>query len=87
MCRQLVIENKPRCRELSQGTSSIWFTSGRRRRGFQLKCSSLSQELREFFGAFFVLPFKQWGGFLSNRLLEPFERLTFGLGCPPNPAP
>jgi lycopene beta-cyclase len=38
------------------------------------------QELREFFGAFFVLPFQQWGGFLSHRLQEPFERLTFGLG-------
>jgi lycopene beta-cyclase len=37
-------------------------------------------ELRDFFGAFFVLPFKQWGGFLSHRLIEPYDRLVFGLG-------
>ena len=27
----------------------------------------LLAELRDFFGAFFILPFKQWGGFLSHR--------------------
>ena len=37
-------------------------------------------ELRDFFGAFFVLPFQQWGGFLSHRLVEPYDRLVFGLG-------
>mmetsp|Transcript_2122 Transcript_2122/g.4866 ORF Transcript_2122/g.4866 Transcript_2122/m.4866 type:complete len:540 (-) Transcript_2122:95-1714(-) len=37
-------------------------------------------ELREFFGAFFVLPFEQWGGFLSHRLVHPYQRLVFGLG-------
>lgn len=35
---------------------------------------------REFFSAFFELPQPQWGGFLSFKLLEPLERLTFGLG-------
>ena len=37
-------------------------------------------ELRDFFGSFFVLPFEQWGGFLSHRLVEPYDRLIFGLG-------
>jgi len=27
MCRQRVVENEPRCREMSQGTSSFRFTS------------------------------------------------------------
>lgn len=35
---------------------------------------------REFFTAFFKLPVKQWGDFLSFRLEEPLERLIFGLG-------
>jgi len=37
-------------------------------------------ELRDFFKSFFVLPFQQWGGFLSHRLIEPYDRLVFGLG-------
>jgi len=32
-------------------------------------------ELRDFFGAFFVLPFQQWGGFLSHRLVEPYGKV------------
>jgi hypothetical protein len=44
---------------------------------------ALFQELREFFGAFFALPYQQWSEFLSLGLLEPLERLVFGLGDPP----
>lgn len=35
---------------------------------------------REFFSAFFQLPQNQWAGFLSFKLVEPLERLVFGLG-------
>mmetsp|Transcript_40879 Transcript_40879/g.95498 ORF Transcript_40879/g.95498 Transcript_40879/m.95498 type:complete len:525 (+) Transcript_40879:73-1647(+) len=38
------------------------------------------QELREFFGSFFKLPYQQWSEFLSMGLVEPLERLIFGLG-------
>lgn len=38
-------------------------------------------ELRPFFGAFFVLPFQQWGGFLSNRLIEPYGPSSFSPSC------
>lgn len=35
---------------------------------------------RDFFAAFFDLPKDQWTGFLSFKLLQPVERLNFGLG-------
>nr|ATD53293.1 lycopene beta-cyclase [Heterosiphonia pulchra] len=35
---------------------------------------------REFFSAFFQLPTRQWADFLSFRLVQPIQRLTFGLG-------
>jgi len=63
----------------------LWTDKTRRQRDFAnfggeyLESIGLG-ELREFFGAFFVLPFQQWGGFLSHRLVEPYERLIFGLG-------
>jgi len=65
--------------------SSLWTPKTLRQRDFAnfggeyLEEIGLS-ELRDFFGSFFELPFKQWGGFLSHRLLEPYDRLIFGLG-------
>jgi lycopene cyclase-like protein len=35
---------------------------------------------RDFFSAFFDLPREQWAGFLSFRLMQPEDRLKFGLG-------
>lgn len=35
---------------------------------------------REFFSAFFDLPIHQWSAFLSFRLMQPLQRLVFGLG-------
>lgn len=65
--------------------SSLWTPKTLRQRDFAnfggeyLEEIGLS-ELRDVFGSFFELPFKQWGGFLSHRLLEPYDRLIFGLG-------
>lgn len=38
------------------------------------------QDLRAFFGSYFILPYHQWSEFLSLGLVEPLERLIFGLG-------
>jgi lycopene beta-cyclase len=60
----------------SEVWSSLWTPKTLRQRDFAnfggeyLEEIGLS-ELRDFFGSFFVLPFKQWGGFLSHRLVEP----------------
>lgn len=35
---------------------------------------------REFFSAFFDLPKDQWSSFLSFRMMQPLQRLVFGLG-------
>jgi lycopene cyclase-like protein len=35
---------------------------------------------RDFFSAFFQMPLDQWSGFLSFKLMQPIDRLKFGLG-------
>lgn len=35
---------------------------------------------RDFFAAFFDLPKEQWSGFLSFKLMQPADRLNFGIG-------
>ncbi|GAB0497396.1 hypothetical protein MMPV_008728 [Pyropia vietnamensis] len=64
---------------------ALWSIGRRRQRDFfnfggeYLRRLDL-HTLRDFFSAFFQLPRQQWAEFLSFRLLQPSERLAFGLG-------
>lgn len=63
----------------------LWNVGRRRQRDFfnfggeYLRSIDLDTT-RDFFSAFFDLPKEQWSGFLSFKLMQPLERLTFGLG-------
>lgn len=63
----------------------VWNKGRRRQRDFfnfggeYLRSIDLDTT-RDFFAAFFDLPKDQWSGFLSFKLLQPVERLKFGLG-------
>ncbi|CDF35473.1 unnamed protein product [Chondrus crispus] len=63
----------------------LWNVGRRRQRDFFNFGGEYLQRIdlrttRDFFAAFFDLPKDQWSAFLSFRLMQPLERLTFGLG-------
>lgn len=63
----------------------LWNVGRRRQRDFFNFGGEYLQRLdldttRDFFSAFFDLPKEQWSDFLSFRLIQPMERLVFGLG-------
>nr|ATD53289.1 lycopene beta-cyclase [Gloiopeltis furcata] len=63
----------------------LWNLGRRRQRDFFNFGGEYLQRIdlrttRDFFAAFFDLPKDQWSAFLSFRLMQPLERLSFGLG-------
>jgi lycopene beta-cyclase len=62
----------------------LWNVGRRRQRDFfnfggeYLQSINLAM-MRELLTAFFALPLDQWSGFLSFKLLQPYDRLKFGL--------
>jgi lycopene beta-cyclase len=63
----------------------LWNVGRRRQRDFfnfggeYLRSIDLDTT-RDFFAAFFDLPKAQWAGFLSFKLMQPVDRLNFGIG-------
>jgi lycopene cyclase-like protein len=63
----------------------LWNVGRRRQRDFFNFGGEFLQKIdlattRDFFSAFFDLPVDQWSGFLSFKLMQPVDRLNFGLG-------
>lgn len=95
-CAGIIASELPACASAESGATDadgishrvwdrLWNIGRRRQRDFfnfggeYLRMIDLDTT-RDFFAAFFDLPKEQWSGFLSFKLMQPADRLAFGIG-------